>query len=302
MLIDGGKRRRVVLAVVLSLAGALSACGGTPGPDAGEDATETGTEASSQSSGLPGFDPSSFGPPGEAANKWLPLSAGLQWVREGTTEIGHRRIPHRVVSTVTDITRVVDGAPAILLLDQDFDAGQVVQQSLDYLAQDEEGNVWFLGSYTEQYEGGRFVAFEDAWLAGVEGARAGVLMPGRPRVGMYWRIAQPPGEDGDAAEVVRTGTRKCVQFGCFEDVLVVREGKVSALDNEFKFYAPDLGQIQNVPRSMSAHKDVEALVNATQLSPRGLAEIRAEALKLDRNAARNAPEVFGNGRATRLEP
>jgi hypothetical protein len=234
------------------------------------------------------------------ANEWLPLTPGLQWVRQGSTEVGHRPIPHRVVSTVTDVTRRIAGVQTLVVLDQDVDAGQVAQQSLDYFATDTRGNVWYLGGYTEQYEGGRFVSAQDAWLAGTRGAKAGVLMPANPRPGPRWTIAQPPGEDGDAAEVVRTGVRKCVPFGCFDDVLVVREGKASALDNEFKFYAPGLGQILNTPRSLSAHKDVEALQNVTQLSPRGLAELSREALRLDRHAADVSPEVFDSVRAARL--
>ena len=79
--------------------------------------------------------------------------------------------------------------------------------------------------------------------------------------------------DGTAAEVVETGASECVEFACYDDVLVVREGEIGALDNEFKYYARDVGQILNSPRKDSRHKDRESLINLTELSPEGLAEI-----------------------------
>ncbi|MGB3098025.1 MAG: hypothetical protein WBB30_01905, partial [Solirubrobacterales bacterium] len=67
----------------------------------------------------------------------------------------------------------------------------------------------------------------------------------------------------------------------------------SAPDNEFKYYARDVGQIDNVPRGDSVHKDVEKLINLTTLSPQALAEISKEALRLDHNAPKQSPSVFG---------
>ncbi len=93
--------------------------------------------------------------------------------------------------------------------------------------------------------------------------------------------------------MIQVGAKRCVPFKCFNDVLIVREGKASAPDNEFKYYARGVGQIDNVPRSASVHKDVEQLVNLTQLSPKALAEVSAEALRLDRHAIETASTVFG---------
>ena len=243
------------------------------------------------------FDPASFGDPVTATNKWLPLKVGRQWVREGLTDVGNRPVPHRVISTVTDISREVEGVRTVAVLDQDIDGGQLVQQSLDYLARDEQGNIWLLGSYTEEYEGGEFVNATDAWLTGVDGAKPGILMPADPRTGTPpYFVERPPGGDEEeaVAQVVEAGKSQCVPFKCYEDVLIIREGKVAAPDNEFKYYAPGVGQILNTPRSASQHHDVEKLINLTQLSPRGLAELSTEALKLDRNAKVEAPDVFGD--------
>jgi hypothetical protein len=244
------------------------------------------------------FNASDFVSPTVPANRWLPLKPGLQWLRVGTTQIGHRAVPHRVLSTVTDVVRTIDGVRAVAVIDQDFDAGQITQESLDWRAQDRFGNVWSVGSYTEEYEGGRFSLRRDAWLAGVQGGKPGVMMPSDPTTRTPpWIIARPPGADPDAAQAVAIGQRQCVAFNCYRDVLVVREGKAGALDNEFKFYALGTGQILNSPRRSSHHKDVEQLTNLIQVTPAGLGELSAEALSLDRHARMTAPAVYGRSPA-----
>ena len=244
---------------------------------------------------------SNFVDPRLGANEWLPLIPGMQWVREGTTLIGNREVPHKVVTTVTDVIREIQGVRTVLVHDQSTGAGQVVQQSLDYLAQDKDSNIWVLGVATEQYEAGRFIAVDEAWLSGVDGARGGILMPTNPTTGTPpWQIARPPGANGDAAEFLRTQPQECVPFACFDNVLVIREGKAGALDNEFKYFALGVGQIRNEPRSASRHEDIEFLINVTMLSPEGLGEASAEALRIDAQAAAEYPVLFGDVQASRL--
>ncbi len=282
--------------LVAGCAGGGGGAGVAAGTSPNAAATATGRSQSAQSAPArqAGYDAGYFGLPGRATNTYLPLRPGTQWVREGATDVGHRRVPHRVISTVTGVSKEIDGVRTIAVLDQDVDAGQITQESLDYFAEDNDGSVWYLGSYTEAYEGGSFVAVRDAWLAGVKGGEPGILMPADPRTGTPpFSIARPPGEDGDVAQVVRSGQRTCVPFKCFTDVLVVREGKASAPDNEFKYYAPGVGQVLNTPRSASQHRDLEKLVNLTMLSAQGLDEANAEALKLDKNASSQVPRVFG---------
>lgn len=270
-----------VLAVAV-LSVLVSACGGG-GSD--KPAPRKASEAR--------FDRTNFGDPATGANRYLPLKPGTQWVREGATSVGSRRVPHRVTTTVTDVYRTIDGVRAVAVLDDEVDAGQVAQQSVDWLAEDKDGNVWVLGGYTEQFEGGRYVSALDAWLSGVKGAKAGLLVQADPKAGTPpYAVAQPDAEEGDIAEVIKVGERRCVPFKCFDDVLVVREGKASAPDNEFKYYARGVGQIDNVPRSDSVHKDVEQLINLTQLSPKALGEASTETLRLEKHARTTSPSVF----------
>jgi hypothetical protein len=283
------KQRRIVLVVVAAAwavgAGALMAgCGGNGAAARPKPAAAAPTR----------FDPANFGDPARGANAYLPVVPGTQWVREGSTLVGSRKVPHQVTTTVTDVYRTVAGMRTVAMLDYELDGGQVAQVSIDYVAEDKAGNLWVLGGYTEQYEGGRYVSAQDAWLAGVRGAKAGILVQAHPKAGTPpYPVAQPDAEEGDVAQVIKVGTHRCVPFKCFDDVLIVREGKASAPDNEFKYYARDVGQIDNVPRGASVHKDVERLINVSSLSAKGLAEASAETLKLDHHAPRTAPQVFG---------
>lgn len=255
-------------------AGLLACCGG----DAGESAE------------APPLKAENFGAStATGANRWFPLKPGYQSVREGGVNRGSRRLSHRRVFTVTDVTKVINGVRAVIALDQDFDGGQIGEQALDYLAEDEQGNVWYLGSYTEAYEGGRFINANDGWLAGVNGGKAGLYMPAEPKVGMApYAQEHAPGDDPTAAKVVKSGVRTCVPFKCYSDVIVIEED-----GSENKYFAPGVGGILTEPKSDDGEGETEKLINLSQLSRRGLAELSTEALKLDRHAATTVPDVFG---------
>jgi hypothetical protein len=233
------------------------------------------------------FDPKNFDPQGSDVNQWVPMTPGVQIVRKGEVTIGGRRVPHLTVTTITDVTKKIDGVRSVLVLDQDIDAGQVSEQAVDYLAEDIGGNVWYLGSYTEAYSGDQFLNAQDAWLAGVAGANAGLWFPGDPVPGSAPFIqVQVPGGETSSAQIAETGQKQCVPFDCFKDVIVVLEG-----GSEHKYWAPGVGQILTEPLSGEA-QETEELINVKELSPSALAELSAEVLKLDHHAASTVPSVF----------
>lgn len=278
-------RRGTRVTAALIAAGCLLLAGCTSG-QGGDPSTAKAVRAP--------FHAADFGDPARGANPYLPIRPGTQSVRVGSTLVGGREVPHQVTTTITDAYRTIDGVKTVMMLDREVDGGQVTQESIDYVAEDKDGNVWLLGGYTEEFEGGRFVSATDSWLQGVNGAKAGILVQARPRTSSpVYAVAQPDSEEGDVAEVIKVGIKRCVPFDCYDDVLVVREGKASAPDNEFKYYAKDVGQIDNVPRDASVHKDVEELVNLTKLGKAALKEFSLEALKLDHRAADQAPKIFG---------
>jgi hypothetical protein len=217
----------------------------------------------------------------------------MQTIRRGEVTVGDRRVEHVRVFTVTDVTKRVDGVRTVVALDQDFNGGQLGEQALEYLAEDKRGNVWYLGSYTETYEGGEFVNATDGWLAGVKGSEAGILMLARPKVGLSYFDSKALGEGPELSEVIKTNQKKCVPFKCYQDVVVIREG------NEWKYYAPGVGGIFTEPHYSGGEQETELLINVRNLSAAGLAEISAEVLSLDRHAEVVVPDVFDGAAAAK---
>jgi hypothetical protein len=227
-------------------------------------------------------------------NRWNPIQPGRQLVSEGRVLVGHRTVTHRRVYTVTGVTKKIDGVNAVAVLDQDFNGGQLSEQAIDFHAEDRKGTVYFLGSYTETYEGGQFVNATDGWLAGVNGSRAGISLKARPKVGDVTYEATINGNGAPPAKVVKTGVRKCVPFRCFKDVVVLGEG--GDPPDELKYFAPGTGGILTEPANAGGKQEVERLVNFTRLSPRALDELNREVLKLDKHARKVFPDVYGKSK------
>ena len=277
-----------VAAAVMSVATACTPSGADSSgpPDADEGTTVE-------------FDPANFVDPTLDTNPFHPLRPGLQWVRGGTTEVGSRVVPLEVISTMTDVIRIIDGVPAIAMLDQSTDSGEISQQGIDYLALDKDGNVWIMGAYAEDYEGGQYTNSDTPYLGdgGGEGGlgRIGILSPSTVTMDTpRWFIASAPDEKGSVGQPVSVGTTTCVPFGCYDDVRVVQEGNVGAPDNENKYYAPGVGVVNNIPLDASLHQDTFVLLNFVELSAAGLAEASQTALDLEAHARITNPDVYGS--------
>ena len=246
------------------------------------------------------FDPANFVKSGTVDNEWMPLRPGTQMIFAGSTKEDTGREPHRLVSTVTDLTKVINGVRTTVIWERDYTQGNLVEAELAFFAQDKTGTVWHLGQYPEEYENGKFVR-APAWLAGMRGARAGVFMRTSPRTGTpsYPEgYAPPPVNWVDHAQVYRSGVKTCVPAGCYRNVLVIREFETGKPDaSQLKYYARGLG---NVRTGWMGAKDVDnevlALTKVVHLSPAGLRNARARALTMEKNSYVRSKDVFGRTR------
>ncbi|MCD2442632.1 hypothetical protein LQ757_10145 [Agromyces sp. SYSU K20354] len=279
------------MATIAAAVVALTGC--TAGPDS--SASPDGGGSGGCGTEVP-FDAQNFVDPTLNTNPYYPTKPGLQWVRGGSTLVGGREVPYEVISTMTDVIRIIDGVPAIAMLDEGTDSGEINQVGIDYFALDRDGNVWILGAYTEDYEGGEYTNTEDAWLGAAEGQTLGILAPAEVTIDTpMWCIGEIPGEDGEVGMPAEVGVQECVAFGCYDDVRVVQEGTAGAPDNENKYYAPGVGVIKNVPLDASIHKDRFELLNFVELSPSGLTEASNLVLDLEAHARESAaPDVYGS--------
>jgi hypothetical protein len=171
-------------------------------------------------------------------NPYLPYLPGTRWVYENTSSEGDERI----VVTVTDQTRMVQGVRATVVRDTVTDEdGRVVEDTFDWFAQDKAGNVWYFGEDTTAYEDGTTTK-EGSWEAGVDGAQAGIVMLADPRPGDTYQQEYYEGEAEDRGEVLAVDARASVPFGSYTDM--VKTADTTPLEpevEEHKYYAEGVG-------------------------------------------------------------
>jgi hypothetical protein len=271
-----------------------AACGTQSGTQSsGQNSTENSverTQAKSLTGSAEDFERAQFDDPTHIDNKWLPLTPGTQFVYEGSTFIvdEKRREEHRVVFTVTDLTKVIDGVRTLVVWDRDYSGGQLVETELAFHAQDNDGNVWHLGQYPEEYENGKFDK-APAWIVGRKGAHAGISMKAEPRLGApsYAQgYAPPPLNWDDRARVYKMGQKVCVPVDCYENVLVTEEFEPSIPGvYQLKYYASGVGNIRVGWRGKKQdERETLELVALRHLSPEAMAKVRKAAMELDQHA------------------
>jgi hypothetical protein len=297
-------RGHLVATALLLASLMLGACGGdddTRRVQADADTTKASTAATEKD-----FDPKgNFSASTRVDNTWHPLVPGTQFVFEGRSNRGLGRLPHRVIFTVTGLTKKIDGIDAVVLFDRDINRGKPLEAEITFFAQDDDGNVWNLGEYPEEYaEDGSFEGAPSTWLSGARGARAGILMRGDPRPGTpaYMQGVAPRIGFGDTAKVMGFEKRRCVPVGCYDDVLVVDE--TNPLDpgdgHQLKVYAAGVGNISVAPGKGGREREILELVKVRKLRPQALQRLHEQALRLDRRAYRTVRKVWaGSERAKR---
>jgi hypothetical protein len=199
-----------------------------------------------------------------------------------------------VVFTVTDLTKVIDGVRTVVVWDRDYSAGALVETELALFAQDDDGNVWHLGQYPEEYENGQFLE-APAWIAGFQNARPGISMKAKPELGApsYSQGWGPAVNWTDRAQVYRTGEKTCVPVDCYEDVLVMEEfSEEEPGAFQLKYYARGVGNVRVGWKGDDPSRETLKLVKLVQLSAEELADVRAEALKLEKRAYTLSKDVY----------
>jgi hypothetical protein len=190
-------------------------------------------------------------------NPYWPMREGSRWVYRETDSEGTRQ---RVVVTVTRRTKLIaNGVRARVVRDVVTEKGVPVEVTDDYYAQDRAGNIWYLGEATTEYENGKPTSTEGSFEAGVDGARAGIIMPAKPRPGMAYREEFYKGHAEDKARIVSLREQAEVPFGHFKGVLMTRNtNPLEPRTLEFKFYARGIGPVLAI--SVSGGSDREELV------------------------------------------
>jgi hypothetical protein len=226
-------------AIVLAAAVLGTACGDD------ESSSGGGTPADGVSSGLPqGGESFELDPADFAAgidNPYWPMRPGSRWVYTETDADGAEL---QVEVTVTNDTKEILGITATVVRDVVSEGGEVIEDTFDWYAQDTDGNIWYLGEDTKEYEDGELVSTEGSWEAGVDGAMAGILVPAHPAVGMTYRQEYYEDEAEDQGKVLSLDEAVDVPYGSFQGCLQTEDTTPLEPDLiENKYYCEGIGPV-----------------------------------------------------------
>jgi hypothetical protein len=196
----------------------------------------------------PSIDPANFVPADQiVGNQYFPLKPGTQWVYNNTDgEID--------TVTVTDQTVEIQGIPARVVTDVVQVGAKTTENTQDFYAQDQYGNVWYVGENTMATNPDNLLtSVEGEWETGVDGAKPGIIMPAVFNVGDVYRQEWLLGDAEDMAENLSstdatasapTLNNATPQWVCNGSCLKTHEYAAIEPDtSESKFYYPGVGVI-----------------------------------------------------------
>ncbi|MBI5487481.1 MAG: hypothetical protein HY905_09125 [Deltaproteobacteria bacterium] len=167
-------------------------------------------------------------------NPLFPLVPGTVTTFEGEGE--------SIEVSVTSDAKVILGVTCTVVRDTVTVGGEVTEDTFDWFAQDRDGNVWYMGEDTKEYEGGVVVSTEGSWEAGVGGAKPGIVMPAAPAVGAPYRQEYLACEAEDHAEILALDESVTVPAGSYDHCVKTHEfTPLEPALNEQKYYCPGVG-------------------------------------------------------------
>jgi hypothetical protein len=268
----------------------------SPAPTSPAPTASASPEPSGGTASLPEpFDYDTFATPTRMDNEWMPLKPGNQLTLQGKANVDGERISRKVVWTVTDLTKVIDGVRTVVVYEVDYTGGVVEEIELSFFAQDDEGSIWHMGEYPEEWEEGKFVK-APTWIAGIADAKAGIAMKAHPTADTpsYAQGWGPAVGWTDRARVFETGSKTCVPAGCYENVLVTDEFNRDEPDtHQLKYYASGVGNVRvGWAGAREEEQETLELTRFVHLSPTLLAQIRVKALALENHGYQISKDVY----------
>ena len=187
----------------------------------------------------PQIDPANF--QATVDNPFYPLVPGtvLKYSEKSAGEMCENII------TVTHNTKEIMGVKCTVVHDVVMKKGRVAEDTLDWLAQDKDGNVWYFGEATKEISPGGQVSTQGSWEAGVKDGQPGILMPGNPKPGgAPYRQEYGPGAAEDMGQIVAVGETVTVPAGTYTDCVKTKEWSLLESGNEHKWYAKGIGCVK----------------------------------------------------------
>lgn len=257
--------RAIAAALVMLFA---AGCNASDSQNAGADQSQSGAASGSPRDLPQGAEPVDLDPKDFTTridNPYWPMDPGTRWTYR---EIDEEGVELKVVVTVSDQTKkIANGVTARVVRDTVTEDGELIEDTFDWYAQDKEGNIWYLGENTAEFENGKLITKGGSFEAGVDGARPGIIMPDDPQDGMKYRQEYYKGEAEDNGEVLSTDEMVQSPVGQFDNALLTKD--TNAIEPnvlEYKLYAKGVGPVLTLGVSGGpvGHEDLINLDTASQ--------------------------------------
>lgn len=183
-------------------------------------------------------------------NPYFPMTDSLTRIFEGEFEDEGEIVMESFQLTNTGPGKVLLGVQTWTQRDEAFEGELLVEETMDYYAQDTDGNVWYFGEDVINYvydDDDNLISTNpsSSWLAGVNDALPGIIMPAEPMVGFNYYQEWAVADDAvDQGTIFSVGENRTIGIGTFSNVIRVLEGSELEPDvRAFKFFAPGVGLI-----------------------------------------------------------
>jgi hypothetical protein len=195
-------------------------------------------------------------------NPYFPLTPGTSYTFEGVRDGAGQRD----VFTVTGETKPIMGVTSTVIKDTAtvLKTGTIIEVTSDWFAQDNQGNVWYMGEDTKLLNpDGSVKSTAGSWTGGVDGALPGIVMPGDLQIPSTFKQEYYPGQAEDSAWFVSKDQSAKVPYKTLKGG-VVETLEWSPLEPEViekKYYAAGIGLVYSV--SAAGEVETAKLVSVT---------------------------------------
>ncbi|MBI5804126.1 hypothetical protein HY450_02690 [Candidatus Pacearchaeota archaeon] len=170
-------------------------------------------------------------------NPYFNMPTGKKMVYESKTGEGTERIE----VLIPGWTKEIMGVETLVFWDRVYFNGELVEDTRDYLAQDNQGNVWYFGENVDNYENGILGNHHGEWIAGFDGALPGIWMKANPKPGDEYRQEYYKGEAEDVGRVDEIGVSVTTPLGTFVDCVKIFEWTPLESTTAYKYHCSEIG-------------------------------------------------------------
>ena len=180
-------------------------------------------------------------------NPYFVLEPGFQLVLEGGDT--------KLQITVLEETKTVGGVVTRVVEEKEWKGGEIHEVSRNYFAMCEQTkDVFYFGEDVDNYKNGKVDNHEGAWLAGTNGNKPGLMMPGTPKLKMRYYQEIAPDVAMDRAEIVSLEETCKTPAGTFSGCMKVKEGSaIELFAKEYKYHAPGIGLVRDEDLLLTRH-------------------------------------------------